>query len=225
MPTLFPGADDVFTPPSSPASTPLSSPGDGPRSHTQEHRDLGDAIEALQANVALRNHDHSGVGARATNKLQMVNTHEGVDTDQSALALHHTLGKGPTQAAPGDHVHDGINSSVLGISSIQGLTEALAAKAASIDVSKLLGNNGSQPYQFRAFFRTTRTDSKGYAWISHPLGRVPQVVLCGIRTNGWGFAVHVAPSTIGSESFQVIVNAAGGVWAERSVQLDFLIAG
>ena len=33
-------------------------------------------------------------------------THNNVDTDTSADAIHHTIGDGPTQAAPGDHLHD-----------------------------------------------------------------------------------------------------------------------
>lgn len=33
-------------------------------------------------------------------------THETSDVDAHVKALHHTLGKGPTQAAPGNHDHD-----------------------------------------------------------------------------------------------------------------------
>ena len=33
-------------------------------------------------------------------------THNNVDTDDSEEAIHHTLGDGHTQAAPGDHLHD-----------------------------------------------------------------------------------------------------------------------
>lgn len=105
MPSNFPGSDDSFTEPSSPGSTALSSAGTGSRTHTQHHRDLGDAIEAVQANVAILTHDHSGSGARATSKLAQANTHESPDTDASTSALHHTLGTGANQAAAGNHTH------------------------------------------------------------------------------------------------------------------------
>lgn len=45
---------------------------------------------------------------------QQVNDfHAADDTDTSQLAHHHTLGRSPTQAAPGDHLHDGTSSAVL----------------------------------------------------------------------------------------------------------------
>lgn len=40
--------------------------------------------------------------------------HYRADTDSARNALHHTLGSGWNQAAPGDHVHDGRMSSKLG---------------------------------------------------------------------------------------------------------------
>lgn len=33
--------------------------------------------------------------------------HKNADTDTRSEAIHHTLGAAPTQAAPGDHTHDG----------------------------------------------------------------------------------------------------------------------
>lgn len=36
--------------------------------------------------------------------------HLNADTDSSITAIHHTLGAGPTQASPGSHRHDGIDS-------------------------------------------------------------------------------------------------------------------
>lgn len=39
--------------------------------------------------------------------------HSNADTDGSAKALHHTLGPGPSQAAPGNHSHDAGASSAL----------------------------------------------------------------------------------------------------------------
>lgn len=39
--------------------------------------------------------------------------HTNADTDSRAEAIHHSLGPLPTQAAPGDHVHDGGTSPLL----------------------------------------------------------------------------------------------------------------
>jgi len=39
--------------------------------------------------------------------------HTNSDLDARAEAQHHTLGPGPNQAAPGDHVHDGGDSALL----------------------------------------------------------------------------------------------------------------
>lgn len=103
MPSVYPHQVDVFTEPSAPASTPLDSSGSGDRNHWQHHRDLGDAVEALQVHAAKATHLHDGVDGTA--KLAQANTHENVDTDSAKTALHHTLGKGANQAAAGDHQH------------------------------------------------------------------------------------------------------------------------
>jgi hypothetical protein len=39
--------------------------------------------------------------------------HENSDLDARAESQHHTLGPGPTQASPGNHKHDGGDSSLL----------------------------------------------------------------------------------------------------------------
>lgn len=106
MPTNYPGSSDSFGVPSSPATTPLSSAGSGgnTRNHTQHHKDLGDAVMAIQNTVTQKTHSHDGNALNGP-KLLQVNTHQSPDTDASALSLHHTLGSGATQAAPGNHVH------------------------------------------------------------------------------------------------------------------------
>lgn len=121
MVTSFPNGSppyDVFLEPTAPESTSLSQ-GNG-RNHVEHHRDLGDAVQALQENVALKGHDHSGgTGFFASPKLVQANTHQPSsppaslaaarafgDTDQSLNSLHHTLGPSAYQAAPGDHNHD-----------------------------------------------------------------------------------------------------------------------
>lgn len=78
---------------------------------------------------SLRNHPHDGLSG---NKLFAANTHEAPDTDSSNVALHHTLGVGPNQAAPGDHNHDGKYAGLVHthtISQVNSLQGALDGKA------------------------------------------------------------------------------------------------
>lgn len=103
MPTNFPTGSDVFNVPASPGSTALSSAGSGSRNHVQHHRDMGDAVEAMQAEATLLVHSHNSSTARHGNKLAQANTHQSPDTDAASGSLHHTLGHGATQAAPGNH--------------------------------------------------------------------------------------------------------------------------
>lgn len=116
MPTNYPGGTDKFFEPSLPEEIPLSQTGFQPgtdtanpaRNHVEHHRDLGDAVQALQEHAARANHDHSGGASNPAGgpKLKQANTHEDADTDAGANSLHHTLGTGAFQAAPGDHTHD-----------------------------------------------------------------------------------------------------------------------
>lgn len=105
MPTNFPGSDDVFTEPSTPASTPLGSAGDSTRNNTNNHGDMGLAIMAMQAEATLLVHSHDGSTARHGSKLTQANTHQSPDTDTSTTALHHTIGTGANQGAAGNHTH------------------------------------------------------------------------------------------------------------------------
>lgn len=107
MASTYPGSADSFSEPTEPEGTPLSESGTGSRNHYEHHRDLGDAVEAIEANASLKGHDHSGSTSDIAhgNKLSQANTHENGDLDTSVAAWHHTLGKGALQAAPGNHVH------------------------------------------------------------------------------------------------------------------------
>lgn len=49
-----------------------------------------------------------------TTPADSTKAHYRADTDSSKQALHHTLGSGRNQAAPGDHNHDGTTSGKLG---------------------------------------------------------------------------------------------------------------
>ena len=106
MGIVYPDDFDFFNVPNLPEETSLSSAGTGSRNHTRLHDDINQAVMALQANAALKTHDHSGVdGIRSGPKLSQANTHQNPDTDTSPTALHHTLGPSANQAAPGNHTH------------------------------------------------------------------------------------------------------------------------
>jgi hypothetical protein len=69
-------------------------------------------------------------------------THEARDTDLSWSTPHHTIGKGPTQAAPGNHVHS--------IDEIEGYTPGannpavdLSLMAWTYDISTVMADPGS----------------------------------------------------------------------------------
>lgn len=119
MPSNYPsGGFDTFNEPLQPESTALSQVGGQAtpgRNHVEHHRDLGDAVEALQQYAARRTHDHSGSGSDPARgaKLAQANTHQNADTDSAPTAIHHTLGSGPNQAAPGDHTHDYDDGSIV----------------------------------------------------------------------------------------------------------------
>lgn len=108
MATEYPNSKDVFSEPLSPQTTFLAQEGPDGRNHYEHHRDLGDAVEALQEHAAKRGHDHSGSATDTSRgiKLLQANTHQSADTDLSASSLHHTLGTGAGQAAAGNHTHD-----------------------------------------------------------------------------------------------------------------------
>ena len=107
-PTNYPGADDSFSVPSSPESIPLSQRGTASLNHTELHAAINAAVIALEANASQLAHDHSGDPTNPLKgaKLLQANTHENVDTDVTTSSIHHTIGPGATQAAPGNHVHD-----------------------------------------------------------------------------------------------------------------------
>lgn len=116
MVSNWPGGFDAFEEPDQPEEVNLSSAGNSPtgQNHVMHHRDLGDSIEAMQANGILKTHDHDGTDDRYHGpKLAQANTHESPDTDVAANSLHHTLGTGSTQAATGDHTHDYNGASIF----------------------------------------------------------------------------------------------------------------
>lgn len=115
MASTFPDTNDsnLGVPPD-PAGVALSKGATGGRVHTDHHEILGEAVIAIQQNVPILTHDHSGTEARPTSRLKQINTHQDPDTDDSATSLHHTLGKSATQAAPGNHRHHSSEITGLG---------------------------------------------------------------------------------------------------------------
>jgi hypothetical protein len=117
----YPDNIDTFAVPSLPEETSLSSSGLGnTRNHTELHDDINKAVVALETNAARKIHDHSGDTTDTSKgaKLSWANTHQTAsasttltaaqalaDTDDSPLAIHHTLGTGANQAAAGNHTH------------------------------------------------------------------------------------------------------------------------
>lgn len=107
MAVNYPVSIDAFNEPTLPEATPLSEAGTGTRNHVEHHHDIGQAVVQLETNAAQLTHDHSGGSALFhTAKLLQANTHQSPDTDGSTTTLHHTLGRGATQAAAGNHQHD-----------------------------------------------------------------------------------------------------------------------
>lgn len=165
-----PGYDD-FQVTSDPSNTPLSQAGqNGNRTHVQSHTDMGDAIEALEENASLKTHDHSGdSGDRARGaRLAQANTHQNADTDASATAIHHTLGTGANQAAPGNHVHD--YDTLVNIPLRRAVSTSLPSGVPA----------GTLVYE---------TDTgcvrqlRGSAWVLTTLGRIPIIRLRNAESN------------------------------------------
>lgn len=106
--SAYPDGVDAFGVPSEPEGTPLSAAGTSSRNHTELHDAINAGLVAVQNNAAVKTHDHSGDGTdrKKGAKLKQVNTHEQVDTDVNNSSIHHTLGRGPFQAAAGNHQHD-----------------------------------------------------------------------------------------------------------------------
>lgn len=133
MAIIFPGGvDDLNIITDSPDIVPLSkadvADGQATRAHDQHHRDLGEAVVKLESMSISYNHDHSGdtaatnkPGYRNGNKLSQANTHENADTDINASSIHHSLGNGQFQAAPGKITNDAIVAANTEISNIKAI--------------------------------------------------------------------------------------------------------
>lgn len=62
--------------------------------------------------------------------------HKNSDADTSPLAQHHTLGPGANQSSPGDHIHDGKRSKLIGQG--MGLTVTLSSGTADAKIAALV---------------------------------------------------------------------------------------
>jgi hypothetical protein len=74
--------------------------------------------------------------------------HNNADTDGGRHALHHTLGPGTNQAAPGSHTHDGGTSAVLDpvltdVTISGSLTDGTALKSVIAALTKLGATDGT----------------------------------------------------------------------------------
>lgn len=109
-------------------------------------------------NFGFLNHIHDGT-LRQGSKLDQENTHENADTDVGLTSIHHTLGTGDYQAAPGNHPLVGDNHTA------SGLTEG--------DVLTATGAN--------TFAFATPVPGRGSAWQILTAGTVlaPTIVFAG----------------------------------------------
>lgn len=62
----------------------------------------------------VTNDRNDSVSGDVPSAAEINQAHKFADTDSSQRSIHHTLGKRRNQAAPGDHIHDGISSPKLG---------------------------------------------------------------------------------------------------------------
>lgn len=177
MPTNYPnganGGRDNFNEPTAPEFTPLSSAGQyGTRNHVEHHRDLGDAVESLQVFAARRGHTHSGDATDPDSgpRLAQADTHQDADTDSSPAALHHTLGSGSNQAAPGNHSHT--YESILGV-------PWLIRTSATLPVEP---QQGTMVYETDTHRVRVYTSLRGEAprWVLTTMASVP---ICRLRQN------------------------------------------
>lgn len=159
------GGIDIFDEPTTPESTSLANSGGGTRTHVAHHRDLGDAVIAIQQNAAKKGHDHSGDATNTSKgvKLAQANTHQDADTDAATTSLHHTLGTGATQAAAGNHIHD-----------YTALTGTPWRRVITLPSTSSVPE-GTVVYQEST--KTVRILRDG-VWVLSPLGKVP---VCRLR--------------------------------------------
>lgn len=129
MATVFPGSNDSFSEPSTPSSTALQDDGGSGRDMWESHRDLGDAIMAMQTEATYLVHPHDGT-TRNGPKLAQANTHQSADTDTGATAIHHTIGTSANQGAAGNHTHTAANVWPVG----------------AVFITEVAGNPGSAPH-------------------------------------------------------------------------------
>lgn len=66
--------------------------------------------------------------------------HTRSDSDSAVTAQHHTLGTKRTQASPGDHIHNGINSRLVGSGEGTVLTGAKGGNVALANLIAMLAN-------------------------------------------------------------------------------------
>ena len=155
MATNFPGqSDDLNLITTQPDVVPLSQAdvtgGPATRAHTEHHRDVGEAIVSMQNLLARHDHDHSGdttstdkPGLRRGSKLKQENTHESADTDKSAQSLHHTLGWGTYQSAPGGNTDSRLKDLGSNVQILKDLTEHNSLKIFNTYVSMNTWKNSS----------------------------------------------------------------------------------
>lgn len=178
MATNYPGGVDEFNEPLQPESTSLSQVGGQPspgRNHVEHHRDLGDAVQALQTHAAQRAHDHSGDGTSTATgaKLAQANTHQNADTDLARTSIHHTLGGGQYQAAPGNHTHDYDDGTIVNAPYLRRLSSEVAGLTATATDGLTVYETDTNRMRVYTDFGT----GNGQRWNILPTANIPIVRL------------------------------------------------
>jgi len=145
-----------------------------------------------------------------------------IDTDGSRTALHHTLGAGHNQAAPGDHMHDGGSSQTLttlleGItltgtrpynsSAVESVVSALVAYGATDNTTKEVAPTAPKRI-WAGVTSASTTDALGNITFTINQGWIPAVVIATFRAGATGtmYLVNVVNgSTNNTTNFQARV--------------------
>ena len=226
--TGFPATNDVFTVPSDPENTPLSSAGDGTRDLTQSIGDQGAAIMGLEGLTALKTHNHAG-GADGTHILPQSSTHAVPDTDTALTSIHHTLGRGANQAAPGNLQLDYAASRPDILNRPYLICDSLDRPPSPFPGLMIFETDTN-------FLRIWADTGSGYAWQLIPFLQVPTVQLQQARPQAlhtpgwiellWDDIVDDVGNLFNSavDAAQIIVADAGLYATNLAVQFDPAIA-
>jgi len=213
--TNYPDGLDQFHEPLQPEQTALSQAGSQAststnpgRNHVEHHRDLGDAVEALQNHAAQKTHDHSGDNSdpKKGAKLSYLNTHEGLGFS-SLVGIHHTLGSGANQAAPGNHTHDYAGGTIINAPYLRKLSSEVAGLTATATDGLTVYETDTNRMRVYTDFGT----GNGRRWNILPTANIPIVRLTQASSqviNSSGTILQWAKGTDDEDTFSYFAPSA-----------------